>query len=615
VGYLCSRFQCLDLFSAFNISTEFNIVGLQYGGFRMRFMFWILFVACGSGPKGDGSQANNMEETDRSPVADDETGLTDPGDDPGGDSGIGSDTAMAFETASLDVTELELLTTPDATQSHRFKFILNYADGTSERVIEGVEWILNDAQVGTIDETGRFTTSTEQGGRVDVIARYEDHVAMAAIIVKYRGELIPEGFDVSVFDVPETSSGGTGMTYPPDGIVIPKNQPSMHFQWENMGASAYRLVFESDVTELTIYSTSLDWLSDEDLWPVIGESNAGSIILSTLSARVGDFVQVRDSQGMVVQDLEATGSVIYWTPTAQGLMEIPYGEPARSFLTVSETGHCIGCHSVSSAGMVAFVYNGSSAPLGMKSIDDLADVIPYGSAGNTNYKTFSPDGGLLLTNLNGVLSLYDGITGAFLGNPTIDGGGWVNNMDWAPDDSYLVFIDSVTASGDLNFSGGIIKRAEHLGGGVFGPAETIMSLADMDPSYGFNNLYYPAVSPDSKWVIFNASTGDSYDDPDATMFVVPIDGGTPIELGKANITASMGNSLPRWAPATAGDDVWWFAFASRRIYGSITGGNPQIWMSSFDPRKAAAGDDPSSVAIWLPNQDAAQNNHIPQWVD
>jgi hypothetical protein len=126
----------------------------------------------------------------------------------------------------------------------------------------------------------------------------------------------------------------------------------MHFQWEDLGASAYRLRFESEVTELTIYSTDLSWISDTELWPVIGESNAGSTVLSTLSGRVGDQVLVKDPQSMVVQDLEAVGSIIYWTPTAQGLMEIPYGSPAESFLTVTETGKCVGCHAVSSAGMV-----------------------------------------------------------------------------------------------------------------------------------------------------------------------------------------------------------------------------------------------------------------------
>jgi hypothetical protein len=114
--------------------------------------------------------------------------------------------------------------------------------------------------------------------------------------------------------------------------------------------------------------------------------------------------------------------------------------------------------------------------------------------------------------------------------------------------------------------------------------------------------------------MFNASTGDTYDDPDATLFAVSIDGGTPIELAQANISASMGNSLPKWAPATAGDEYWWFAFASRRPYGSTSAGHHQIWLSSFEPAKALAGEDPSSVAIWLANQNPDQSNHIPLWV-
>jgi len=581
----------------------------------MRHMILILLIACGgNGKDGDGSGEHDSGETPPASGPSDADGSAT--DDTGEPTDSGSvDPVREIVSAQLDVTEKLLFTTPDETQQHRFRFIVTWSDGTEERLVEGVEWILNDVHIGTLDDHGLFITSNDQGGKAQVVGRLDDFWASADVTVKFTGSHIPEGFDISVFDAPEVTEGGSGMTYPPDGVMMPKNQPSINFQWQNLGGSAYRLHFESEVTELTIYSTELSWISDDELWPVIGRSNAGLEVTSTLSAYTGDQVVVKDPQTMTIQDLEATGSIIYWTPTAQGLMEIPYGEPAESFLTVSETGHCVGCHAISSEGMVAFVYDSSSSPLGMKTIDGLEDVIPYGTAGNANYKTFSPDGQLLLTNLNSVLSLFDGITGEYLSSPVIEGSTWVNNMDWAPDDSYLVFVDSPAASGDLNFSGGTIKRAVHMGDGEFGPSETIVTLADIDPSYGFTNLYYPVVSPDSQWVMFNASTGDSYDDPDATMFVVPIEGGVPIELAKANVSASSGNSLPKWAPATSGDDYWWFAFASRRAYGGVTSGIPQIWLSSFDPALAATGVDPSSDAVWLSNQDPSQSNHIPLWVD
>jgi hypothetical protein len=598
----------------------------------MRHLIWILMtIACaGDEPAKDVTPAEEdtawsfpRSSVDGGSTSDD----LDDGDDSDGSAGTdGShetgtdDTAgppygdLEIVAANLDVTEMVLTTTSLETQSHHFRFVVTLSDGTTKRITEGVEWILNNAHIGTLEGNGRFTTSTSQGGQADVVGRFEDFAAMSELLVKYEGTLVPEGVDTSICGGPEVFESGTGMTYPADGIMIPKNEPSIHFQWEDLAATVYRLEFQSEVTELTVYSTGLSWLSDAEMWPIIGRSNAGLDVTSTLSACRTDQVVVKDSQSMSIQDLESTGSIIYWTPTAQGLMEIPYGEEAESFLTVTETGHCVGCHAVSSAGMVAFVYDSSASPLGMKTIDGLTDVIPYATAGNANYKTFSPDGSLLLTNLNGVLSLFDGITGAFISNPTIDGATWVNNMDWAPDDSYLVFVNSPGASGDLNFSGGTIMRAPHLGDGAFGPAETIVSVADLDPSYGFTTIYYPAVAPNSRWIMFNASTGDTYDDPDATLFAVSIDGGTPIELAQANISASMGNSLPKWAPATAGDEYWWFAFASRRPYGSTSAGHHQIWLSSFEPAKALAGEDPSSVAIWLANQNPDQSNHIPLWV-
>ena len=172
-----------------------------------------------------------------------------------------------------------------------------------------------------------------------------------------------------------------------------------------------------------------------------------------------------------------------------------------------------------------------------------------------------------------------------------------------------------TATSDLNLSVSEIHLAPHFGEGEFGPSEVLVSATDLDPSYGFTVVYYPVFSPDSKWVVFNASAGDTYDDVDATLFAIPVDGGEVIELGQANQGVGLSNSQPKWAPATVEDPVYWIAFSSRRDYGSITSGNPQIWMTSFDPEMAAIGEDPSSPAIWLSNQATDQNNHVPVWVD
>jgi hypothetical protein len=44
-------------------------------------------------------------------------------------------------------------------------------------------------------------------------------------------------------------------------------------------------------------------------------------------------------------------------------------------------------------------------------------------------------------------------------------------------------------------------------------------------------------------------------------------------------------------------------------------GEPQVWISAFDPALADALEDPSWPAFWLPGQSTEHNNHLPAWVD
>lgn len=147
---------------------------------------------------------------------------------------------------------------------------------------------------------------------------------------------------------------------------------------------------------------------------------------------------------------------------------------------------------------------------------------------------------------------------------------------------------------------------DYMGDGQFSEPRT---LYDAPAGY---NAYYPAFSPDGQWIAFNISTGDAYDDEDASLWVIPASGGNPIEMSSANLGGGLTNSLPRWGPLPD-DDVLWLAFSSKRTYGNMTVGNPQVWVAGFDPEKAIKGEDPSWPAFWLPGQDVTQNNHIPAW--
>lgn len=153
----------------------------------------------------------------------------------------------------------------------------------------------------------------------------------------------------------------------------------------------------------------------------------------------------------------------------------------------------------------------------------------------------------------------------------------------------------------------------------FDPPSTLV------PAGGQNN-YYPAYSPDGRFVLFNRSPSNrnSMDNatvtdagvPDGQLWAVPSAGGTPVHL--INASAPGGTSWPKWAPMLhrySGGTVMWLTFSSGRGYGLRLTDNQrtQLWMVAFDPAKAMLGQDPSFPSFWLPFQSIGSGNHIGQW--
>lgn len=471
------------------------------------------------------------------------------------------------------------------------------------------EWTLSNTSTGVIDEDGTFTASAANGGVTWVRARLGDVVGQATLTTIYQEVRGADGVDLAAFDTEATAVTDL-WHYPEDGVNIPRNTPSLTFQWADLGPEAtYRLRFRSRVTDLTVYTRANRWTADLTTWPLIVATNAGGQVDIELTALLAGQLTTQ-SRAVQVNRMDAHGAILYWAASASGIREIPYGQSAVDFLGPAQTGRCVACHAVSRDGLIAVTYDGGDGPMGVKRISDLTDVIPANGTARANFMTFSPDGRYLLGASHGALLLWDAQTGEFLHEVPIDG--YATHPDWSPDGERVAFTrmdDGAWA--DWHFAGANAKIAviDHLGDGIFGNQQ---ALHDPEPPY---IAYYPAWSPDGEWLAFNVSTGDSYDDPDAAVWVIDRRGNRPpIALDRANQTDGITNSWPRWAPLPD-DDVLWLTFASRRAYGDVVQGLPQIWVSGFDPEKARAGEDPSWPAFWLPGQESTQSNHIPVWTE
>lgn len=508
---------------------------------------------------------------------------------------------VQIATLTVEPAEITLETTSDGVAPQPFSAVAQLMNGETV-TLDMVEWEVSNASAGTIDRDGVFAPSTQNGGVTWVRARFDGIEAVAEVTLIYSEERNDTGVDTGLFAAPEV--GGQALwSYPGNNVNFPRNTPGINFQWAEMGQSAVRLRFLSAVTDITIYTAGTSWTADENTWASIAGTNAGGIVTVELSLAAGGQVLSADPLTLNVNRMDGQGSIYYWSTSASGIMKVPYGGSATEYITASNTGYCVGCH-VAKGDTIAYTWDGGNGGMGMRRLSDGAEIMGYNNTNYGNFKTFSPDGRYLLATYNGALLLYDGNTGAYLHE--VATGGAATHVDWSPDGTQVAFVFSDSHTSDWAFLGGRIAVMDVIGDGEFGNPTVLYDPPDPYMAY------YPAWSPDGDWIAFNLSTQDAYDDSDATLYVMDGAGGTPIALANANYSTDITNSWPHWGPLPD-DDVLWLAFSSKRAYGNVVSGSPQIWVAGFDPALASAGVDPTWPAFWLPGQDPSQNNHIPVW--
>jgi hypothetical protein len=367
--------------------------------------------------------------------------------------------------------------------------------------------------------------------------------------------------------------------------------------------------------------------------------------------------------------------------------------------------NCFGCHAVSRDGtrMTVTFADGNPDDEYGDDTHTLVDVATKSSLDGHNtfgsfepgFQAIAPDTSLYLatnglgTAPTNVFFLFDGKTGAALApttatiGPTLFGAGSLparpTMPDWMPDGKSIVFVqpqhvgswDGSTRNDDNHIFGGSIFAATFDGSSkTFGVPTALVTSA------GENN-YYPNVSPDGSFLVFDrvpqqtvtnpiagradcTGTGqqvlcpnDSFSNPKARVVMLPLKaGGKPVDAENANGSPAgtpqdVSNSWPRWSPfvqSYKGHKLLWMTFSSTRDYGlrvrnhkagmfqcyppdslqqagaahndtlSTSCQQPQIWMAAIDLDLLAAGAaDPSFKAFWLPSQDETTHNLTAQW--
>jgi hypothetical protein len=296
---------------------------------------------------------------------------------------------------------------------------------------------------------------------------------------------------------------------------------------------------------------------------------------------VSPDVDVHLTGGPVLEPPSAGRTLYFWRvsgPTGD-VWKLPLqGLPAPTPFWGASTGKsCSGCHSISPDGRFMAVVSGVGYGLSIVDIDTSLEIpLPFTTDGtiivswrpdvNTNppYQ-FAFDEGSAIQ----IGSVLGGLLGPLAGADRPD---YVQGMPtWGPNGK-IAFVRGLTA-GFLAFEGSSDLMLIDEAGGAAHP---------LNGASGGGLNYYPAFSPDGRWIAFTFSHADStYGAHDAKIRLVAANQSglvLPLDVLNGSTGAS---SFPSWSA-----DGRVLSFSSNRPGGS---GSYDVYVSSIDPITGADG--------------------------
>jgi len=293
-------------------------------------------------------------------------------------------------------------------------------------------------------------------------------------------------------------------------------------------------------------------------------------------------------------------SLYFWKIESSGSSGIfvtnPSGtRPARAFTQVNQASQCVGCHAVSSASRrIALIQDGGVGPVAIFGLDGKLVPIPEIKG---SFLSWSPDGNkLAISTENHIIVILDVNSGTI--TPLV-GANDPNYSQiipaWSPDGNTIAFVRS-KGNGTYRLDEPADIYVVRATGGIAQPMPGASGS-------GFN--YYPAYSPDGKWLAFTRHTAGrtTYSDPNAEIFIVPASGGAAKRLAANDASdgrklSGVGNSWPAWSL-----DGTTLAFNSKR-----NGKQFDIFTTQISP------DGTSGPAVQLNSAaDPTAFEHLPFW--
>ncbi len=531
--------------------------------------------------------------------------------------------------------------------------------------ISGVQWSIDNVQLGSIDSTGLFKASGAIGGTSNVNAVKGTDTGTAQVTVQVQLTSNPGNVPSNI--ITQLQGGGTSdasfkWLYPYDKTLWPRGLSGPMLQF---GGSAITYLWvhiqtaSKSITYDGYYGASnparLD-LSSDPIWNTVGQSaGAGDVVTISVTKMSGTAVTGPISETWNFAQGTLKGTVYYNSyDSALGngygaVLKIKPGPGAAASLLVGGTSSkCTVCHTVSSNGNAMIAAN---TGYDTGALYDLTNNAAQSQARTDyvyNFPALNPDGSVVVSTVSDKIggmwastasAVYDGkgnkltttgfenlVTYAATPSFSPDGTLFAFNNEGTPDE------DNASPQNEIDMLNFNAKTTTF--------STKVKLVSDTNTS---NLLGWPSFTPDSKFVVYDhhsstSSEGISYGTwggQRSALEMVDTNTKAVYMINALNgLDANNNPYLPFGAddenrnfepnvlPLAAGG-YFWVVFTSRRQYGNTinsaeTGTYGQdirkkLWVAAIDINPTP-GTDPSHVPFYLPGQEAPAGNMRGFWV-
>lgn len=544
-----------------------------------------------------------------------------------------------MHTLHISPKHLTVAVVDDVPVVQAYRATLTGDDGSERDVTAETRFELADRRIGSW-EGERLSITGHGAGPTEIVAFAGGVKTTAELTVFIRGTRVegaaPGNAPTLFANAVASPTCAPRIEYPADKLLVPANLGELDVHWTDARNDLFEIAVSNEYVDLRVYTVGRD--PDVRFWSGLQRNEWSQLVFNrqpmeltvTGLSTASPIIKCETTpQELEVTREDALGGVYYWSTdwaareageNGQEIMRFdlrtPEVAPSPLFTGSDRPATCIGCHALSRDGSrVAITLDGATGAGSVIDLTDGREMMPTGTAAlHWSSAAFSADATKLLAVQDGTMRLLETDGGALLTTLTNTPGQIASNPEFSPDGTMLA---SVETSGTTDWAFGtasVVVRTFDATTSTFGDARMLMPF---DATQDMQS-YYPSWSPDGKWIaITRSSGGNSYNNPDATVWVIKVDGSQPAVA--ITPTAGLTDSMARWLPfeseTSTFEPVYFLSFSSERAFGTRLpyGGRPQIWLTPFYPDRAGTALEPAGQPFRAPFQDASASNHAAQW--